>query len=48
MKKKTEFKCGTAARQSFERTMAALFRVPKATAKKPEKPVDKKVERQQS
>jgi hypothetical protein len=32
------YRTGKEARESFERTMRALFRVPKAIAKKPEKP----------
>ena len=44
---KPEYKSGKKARESFERTMEALFRVPKPTAKKPEKPAEKKPEREQ-
>lgn len=41
MKKSLEYNSGKVIRQQFERTMSALFRVPKATAKTPEKPVIK-------
>ena len=36
---KHEYKTGKKARECFEDTMKALFRVPKATPKKPEKPI---------
>jgi hypothetical protein len=36
------YKSGKDARETFERTMAALFRVPKDSVKKPEKPAPKK------
>ena len=38
---KPEYHKGKKARVHFERTMTALFRVPKDTAKKPEKPAPK-------
>ena len=39
---KPEYHEGQKARENFERTMAALFRVPKDAVKKPEKPAPKK------
>jgi hypothetical protein len=39
---KREYHEGPEARTRFEEGMAALFRVPKSTAKKPTKPVRKK------
>lgn len=41
-KLKPEYAAGKGARDSFEHTMQALFRVPKDTAKKAEKPAPKK------
>ncbi|MGC2161220.1 MAG: hypothetical protein WA634_04870 [Silvibacterium sp.] len=38
MAKRPEYERGAKAREHFERTMTALFRVPKDTAKKPQKP----------
>lgn len=38
---KREYNKGPQARENFERTMTALFRVPKDTAKKPQKPARK-------
>jgi hypothetical protein len=39
---KSEYRKGAEARRSFERTMTALFRVPKDAVKKPEKKASKK------
>lgn len=39
---KIEYRTGKPIREEFERTMTALFRVPKDAVKKPEKPSPKK------
>jgi hypothetical protein len=39
---KMEYRKGKKIREEFERTMTALFRVPKDAVKKPEKPAPKK------
>jgi len=39
---KHEYHEGPEARENFEKTMAALFRVPKTAVKKTEKPAPKK------
>jgi hypothetical protein len=41
-KQKANYRTGLKVREEFERTMAALFRVPKDAVKKPEKKAPKK------
>jgi hypothetical protein len=44
---KREYHEGHEARRRFEERMTALFRVPKSTAKKPEKPTEKTLGKEQ-